>query len=953
MKKNLLSVAVKGAIGFTVAAIMVPAMPAFAQDAEIVEEVIVTGSRIQRADLEGALPIQVMDADAIAATGVTSAPELMAKLTSMQGMTVAADSVGGSGGGLQTANLRDLGDQYTLVLLNGRRMASSTSGSVVDLSHIPLAAIERVEVLTDGASALYGSDAIAGVVNFILKREVDATSVNVRYDMPEASGGGEITTFDITSGFGNLDEDGFSIIGSFTHSEQSELAAKDRDWANSGIINVTNPATGNKGLFFNGSTNSVPGNAYVYYTKAWREQWAADPENGVDSYKEAPINESFNPYSKVNGDCAADNAPSGNLCAFDYTSTLFILPEKETDSVFLSGKYRISDNLEGFSELVYSQRSITTKIAPFPTGGVPLPMDSDLVQDNVLPHASVDEADIAQVVGTWRALPAGNRTTEWKSDAFHFVTGVNGSIGDINYEGAFFHSATEQEQNFVGGWLLEEEFIDLVASGQINIFDTPDNLSDDAGALLSETIYNGNNDSTETATTGFDFSVDMPLFSMSGGEAQLAAGIDYRRNSYQQDISDASRNDLILFEDPGTTYDLERDTYGAYSEVLLPVLDNLDFTASLRYDSIGGVDAVVDGINFGEVNSSESDLTYKLSTRWAATDNLSFRASYGTGFKAPSMIQLARPLVNFGVTSGTFDCPFAAGDALRSLCVAQEGFQAQVLSGGNTELTPETSTQYSLGFVLDTESGFTATVDYWNIEMEDQVDALTEQMIFENPEQYRELFVGVTNSGTGRDELGIIQAFVNIGESEVSGIDYRFEQPVELSFGEMLFSLGGTYMIENENSLYGSSMGKFGSDDNVTFRNQIRAGVSLTHGNFTHNLGMNYRSGYLDQANTIMLLEDDGSYMTEIVYDEDGVGTEKLVTEDVQLNVPSYITFDLQSQVALMEDQLTLKLGINNLTDREPPRTLRTSGAGHQLGFDPRYSDGYGRTVYLNAGYTF
>ncbi|WP_445363281.1 TonB-dependent receptor plug domain-containing protein [Microbulbifer sp. ANSA003] len=945
MKKNLMSAAIKGALGLTAAAIMVPAMPAFAQqDAEMVEEVIVTGSRIQRADLEGALPIQVMDADAIAATGATSAPELMSKLTSMQGMIVAADSVGGTGGGIQTANLRALGSSYTLVLLNGRRMASSTSGSEVDLSHIPLAAIEQVEILTDGASALYGSDAIAGVVNFILKREVDSTTVNVRYDKPEASGGGDIASFDITSGFGSLDEDGFTIMGSFSHHEQSELAAKDRDWARTGIIQVTNPVSGNTGMFFNGSTNSIPGNAYVYYTDAWK---------AANGGEDAPNSETFNPYLEANGNCAPDNAPSGSVCAFDYTSTLFILPEKETDSIFLSGKYRISDNLEGFSELVYSERTITSKTAPYPTGQVPLPIDSQLVQDYVLPYASVDASDIDQVTGTWRALAAGNRVTEWKSDAFHFVTGVNGSVGDINFEAAAFHSSTDQEENYPDGHLLAEEFAELASSGQLNIFEPADSLSEDTASLVAPTIYDGNYGTTETSTTGFDLSMDMPLFSMEGGEAQLAAGIDFRRTTYEEGISDANRDGLILFRQAGDTYDLERDVYGAYAEVLFPVLDTLDFTASMRYDSVGGTDAVVNGSDLGSGSSSESDVTYKLSTRWAATDNLSFRASYGTGFKAPSMLELAKPLVNFGVTSGTFDCVFPTGDELRNLCVANSGFQAQVLQVGNTELSPETSTQYSLGFVLDTDSGFTATVDYWNISMEDQVDYLPEQEIFGNWEKYRDLFVGVHNSTTGRDELGIIQAFVNIGETEVSGIDYRFEQSLELSFGDMLLSLGGTYMIENENSLFGSSMGEFGANDEVTFRNQIRAGISLSHGNFTHNLGMNYRSGYLDQVNSIGLIDDDGSYITETVYDADGVGTEQIVYEDVQLTIPSYITFDVQSQVALMEDQLTLKLGINNLTDEEPPRTLRTSGAGHQLGFDPRYSDGYGRTVYLNAGYTF
>ncbi|WP_308368446.1 MULTISPECIES: TonB-dependent receptor domain-containing protein [unclassified Microbulbifer] len=938
MKKNLLSAAVKGALGLTAAAIMVPAMPAFAQeDATLVEEVIVTGSRIQRADLESALPIQIMDSEQIAATGVTSAADLMTKVSSMQGFTTPGDSVGGSGGGLQTANLRDLGDSYTLVLLNGRRLAASTSGSIVDLRHIPIAAIERVEILTDGASALYGSDAIAGVVNFILKEDVNTTSISARFDQPMEDGDGETSKFDITTGFGDLDSDGFNVMATLSHVEQNSLAAKDRDFGSTGIITRNNPATGNPVLFFNGSTNSIPGNAYVYFTEA----------SGRST-----IN--FNPYREANGSCAPDNAPSDDLCAFDYTSTLQILPEREATSVVLSGKFKISDNMTGFSELVYTDTSMTSAIAPYPTGQVELPIDSQLVQDYVLPYVDAAAvADIEQVTGTWRALAAGNRTTEYASEALHFVAGIEGSVGDISYEVAAFNSTTDQEENFVDGWLLGDEFYDLVESGNLNIFETPDNLPENTSELLAPTIYLGNNSTTETTTTGFDASVSMPMFAMNGGDAQIAGGVDYRRTSYVQGASDANASGRILFVQPGNTYDLERDSYGVYTEAYFPVMENLDLTASLRYDSIGGVDSVVDGVNLGTVNDDESDVTYKVSSRWTVTDSLSLRASYGTGFKAASMVDLARPLVNFGVTSGTFDCPFPANDPLRSLCVAPAGFQAQVLAGGNSELTPETSKQFSVGFVFDTADNFTATVDYWNIQMEDQVDSLTEQQIFDNWQQYRELFVPVRNAGSGRDELGIIQAVVNIGESEVSGIDYRFEKINELSFGELTLGFGGTYMIENENSLYGTSMGKFGADDDVTFRNIIRANATLVHGDFTHNLAVNYRSGYLDQANEVFTLDENGDFIVEQVVNSEGEIEDALATEQIQLDIPSYVTVDFQSQWMLMADQLSLKLGVNNLLDKKPPQTLRVSGAGHQLGFDPRYSDAYGRTAYLNVGYTF
>ncbi len=213
VKKNRLALAVSAALGFSAAA----AAPSivYAQndqapaigDEKLLEEIVVTGSAIKRVDLDNALPVQVLTAADIERTGVTNAAQIMTRIPAMQGFTTPGDSVGGDGGGIQTANLRGIGDQYTLTLLNGRRMAPADSGSSIDLSNIPLAAVKRVEILTDGASALYGADAIAGVLNFILLDEVDETTITMRGNKPEESGG-ERWERSIVTGFGKFDQDG-------------------------------------------------------------------------------------------------------------------------------------------------------------------------------------------------------------------------------------------------------------------------------------------------------------------------------------------------------------------------------------------------------------------------------------------------------------------------------------------------------------------------------------------------------------------------------------------------------------------------------------------------------------------------------------------------------------------------------------------------------------------------
>jgi iron complex outermembrane receptor protein len=180
------------------------------------ETLVVTGSSIKRAEIEGALPIQSYNAEAIKRSGATSAAEFIQSLPVMQGFTHISESVGGGGGGFSTASIHDLGSGYTLVLLNGRRLAPANSGNTVDLNTIPIDAIERVEVLTDGASSVYGSDAIAGVVNFIMKKGKESPlSISVKADQPEKTGG-KSSIFSLSKGFGDYNKDGFSVWAAYT-----------------------------------------------------------------------------------------------------------------------------------------------------------------------------------------------------------------------------------------------------------------------------------------------------------------------------------------------------------------------------------------------------------------------------------------------------------------------------------------------------------------------------------------------------------------------------------------------------------------------------------------------------------------------------------------------------------------------------------------------------------------
>jgi iron complex outermembrane recepter protein len=236
-------------------------LPVAAQ--ESTQRIEITGSAIKRIQVEGALPVQVIKREDIERTGATSVQELIQALPVMQGFTAEGNSVGGGGGGFTGAGLRNQGETKTLVLLKGRRVAPAGSQALtgaqaaVNLNTLPLAAIDRVEVLTDGASALYGSDAIGGVVNFITRRNVNFVEVAAGYSVPDGNKGKEGTA-SVVAGFGDLAKDGFNLMLAASRNQRDPLKSTDREYAKTGKFDFS--ANGRDYTYLNGSPRPIPAN---------------------------------------------------------------------------------------------------------------------------------------------------------------------------------------------------------------------------------------------------------------------------------------------------------------------------------------------------------------------------------------------------------------------------------------------------------------------------------------------------------------------------------------------------------------------------------------------------------------------------------------------------------------------------------------------------------------------
>jgi iron complex outermembrane receptor protein len=939
---NKLAKSVRLAMAFGAAATALPAAQAFAAEDEALEDVEriqVTGSSIKRSDMEGALPVQVVTKEDIIRSGVTSVPELIETLPSMQGYTAAGESVGGGGGGLQTASLRDLGASYTLVLLNGRRMASATSGATVDVSTIPLSAIERVDILTDGASAVYGSDAIAGVINFILKKDVNETTITARFDKPQEDGG-ESNSFSITTGFGSLDDDGWNVLLAYSRDDQEQLKSVQRDFAKTGFLEFD--YNGERYLSVQGSPNAIPGNAYISFTEA----------SGMSSI-------SMNPYKEANGSCHETSYASGSTCFFDYTSTLEIEPESQRDNFFLQGVADINDDTQAFVTANYSEFSLTSRIAPYPTGTFVLPIDSDVVQQNVIPHLTADQvANLSRVAARWRTLPGGNRTNDNSTKMHHVVAGIEGSFGEVDYDFAVTHSASSREDIRVTGYPLQQQFMDLVTSGAVNVFADPNSLSDEQRSLVKGAMYSGLWDSTDTSLFAIEAKASMPMFELPAGEVYAAFGFDYRDSAYKVDTSVTNKKALILFESPTPEFDLARQTYGIFAETVVPVTEELEITAAVRYDNIGAItndrvkqqDAqgndifLSDGYTLDyksgvKVNKDQDDITYKISAAYRPNDDLLLRASYGTGFKAPTMREIAEPRIEFGVTSVAYDCPLTGtSHPLAQYCYSDK-LQYDVYREGYSQLEPEKATQMTVGFVYSPSTDFSVTMDYWSVDLEDQVRRITQDQIFGDPVTYADLYTTRVDPGTGDTVLAVIQAPVNIGKSKNEGLDWKVELGNEFGDGRLRTVFEGTAIFESENlrvgsvGIYDDSLGKVGPSGTVTFEYVWNFRNTYSIGDYDFTANVRYRSGYEDIATNECLKADQS------------------VCNDVQLDIDAYILTDLLA-VYNYDENLNFSFGIKNALDEEPPLTLN-GDAGHQVGYDPRYTDAYGRTFYLSASYTF
>ncbi len=899
-----------------------------AQAQQTLERVEITGSSIRRIDAESALPVQVIKRETIERSGYTSTVDLLKNLPALMGGTSESGSVGLESYGFAGASIHNIGETRTLVLLNGRRLApfggQSLTGSnnAIDLNSIPISAIERIELLSDGASALYGSDAIAGVINFITRRGGTEGTATAGVSFPR--GGARETHVSMTKGFGDIEADGFSVVLSASADKRTSLAAKERKFARSGEFFFTEG--GQKYRFQTASSRSIPANVY-----------------------DQNFNR-FNPYLLANGTCPAHHFvvsnPDEQACTYDFTSDLEIYPERKRQSLTASFDRKLgSGDTTLFGDMVFTRSKSLSTVSYNPSEVVIAPSSPYFGQ--AVAAGGYNDPDLGGVLASYRFTDLGKRVTDDRAESLHMVLGVEGKLGSWDYNLAYTHSQSVVRGSLADGYGYNNRVLDALNT-VVDPFALPGQQSDAARAAIANARYTGYWNGGKSMLDGIEARVSTELTALADGPLQLGSGVSVFREQYIYQPSALAQGSVgdTRFGDDAAEVPLRgsRHIYGAFAELVAPVAKGVELTAALRHDHYS---------DFGGTTNA------KLSGRWTPMSGLLLRGSVGTGYKAPSIFQIKAGRQKYGVTGGSLDCALAdpngitLNDVAASLgATCLDGAQADVIASGNAKLKPERSTQATLGFRIEPSQSFTFGADLWAVGIRDAIGQIDQNTILSDYSKYAGSFTTTVSSSTGQTLLALYQPNLNQGKELRTGIDFDVAGRTSLIRGVDLTSqLNATWMLRDsyqtmKDAAYASSLGRLGDNGQVTFRWQARWVNTVSVGDWVHTVALNYKSGYRDFDVAASGLAD-----VNIVNPDGSIGT---LVDTLKRRVADHITIDWQTSWRLTRST-HLNIGVLNVFDRDPPRSLAVGGTnqGFQTGYDDRYYDPRGRTFYANLAYGF
>jgi iron complex outermembrane recepter protein len=895
------------------------------------EEVIVTGSSIKQISGETALPVQVMKREEIERTGATSVEELFRDISaaSSAGNTVAAQETGTQTGAISTISLRGLTSARTLVLIDGKRAAvygggsTGVAGSSVDISSIPIAAIERVEILKDGASAVYGSDAIAGVVNFILRKNFQGAEISATGGTPTDHGGGQNETVSAYVGHGDIVQDRYNAAIGFNFEHDTALMGNDRAFATRYSPGYGNDVT---------SGFAFPANVAI----------PANPNNPL-----LPAGGTRNPSVPACSPSLADvNFPT--QCRFDNSGFDSLAPEVKKLNFSFNGELAVGGSSQLYTQDSFAQTKTTTTVQP-----VPLSYQNALLPSNpynaylanllatqypgyknsaltplnaafllppsspYYPHAFAAQYGIdGQPLNLiYRDFANGSRLTEDTANTIRFVAGFKGDTAGWDYDSWFLYNQVKVTEDLEHGYALYSEIMPLLDSGVINPFGPT--TDPNALAQANAATFVGQDFQSKTSLTSLNGRISRDLLTLPAGPLSAAAGAEVRRETFEYDPATVIQTGDVTGEGGNQLPEnASRNVESAFVEFNAFVAQGLQADAAVRYD------------NYQTVGSTVNP---KGSLRWQPIEQVLVRASAGTGFRAPSLTDLYASQATSITSNGTRDpIQCATFNPNNPAC----SFQFTTITGGNPNLKPEKSQSYTLGLVIEPIKDLSVDLDSWWIFLKNQivVGGLGYATILQNQASAEE-FASLVNRNSAGQIVSISQTNANLFKSSLSGLDMDLKYRLHVGNTGMFTLYGnGTYfyryVTQNPNGTWSDQIDQGinqVSNGGVISRFRYSATAAYEMGPWGLSLTENYQKRYHDTASSI-------------------TQQNRFVSAYETVNGQFFYT-------GLKSFKFTV--GAKNLFNRSPPYANYAATTNNFIGgYDVSYGDPLGRFVYASVAYS-
>jgi len=912
-----------------------------AESDELIEEITVTGSYIRGATTTGALPISVVNRNDIEALGAPTTTDIVNQMVINTGSENRSNALGGQNRNTGTANinLRGLGLDKTLVLFNGKRQvihstSAGSGASFVDINIIPGIALERMEVLKEGAAATYGTDAVAGVVNFITRTDFAGLEISGSYrDRAQSP---SQANWDL-SGIWGWENESTNFVVAASYAEVEQLVASDMPFAsavNDSILNA------NRGV----STLAAPG-AFIPLANPTTGFFAGAALAGLPLI----ANDATSPAADCGPEGLVFNALGGTAdigapafvgrCGYSFVKHFNLADDQEKINIWSTLRTDVGQSSEIYGEFGYYSVDVSD------IGNSP---SFPVLKFVVMPGAH--PANPHGVPGIYLGRPYGQSQPTQRSwrdyETYRAVGGIKGEFGsDWQFDTSVSYSSNNVKES--SPTVIQQRFADAInglggpncdtASGTpgtgncfwFNPFSTRFSNPALANDPSIEPFMRSSNDLDQTAELlVVDAIVSGDLFEMGAGTAQGAFGIQYRDESLEVKRNpEATVPGTFVFVGGGIEINKSQDVYALFGELKMPLADSFEATVAVRYEDYGS----------GIGNTTDP----KLALLWTVNDYLSFRGSASTTFRAPTLHQRFNEETNLIPFS---DVPKGGGSP-------STGFKAADTTG-NPNLKPETATTFNLGLVLAGTDNFTMTLDYWNIDFEDviavengQTKVTIENTLCVNrtpdcrdPDIFRNALPGedpADNLQHSGEITRVLVPFINAPTVKTDGVDVSAIYDISTAgANEFMLGLDASYMFNYD---IGGIPGVSGNQvttvsiDAVGNRNESNIGSPLPQWRANFTLGWN----------------NDSHSARAIVRHIDAYTDDKTATQTFNAKIDSFTTVDLYYNYVFANDRTTLALNVTNIADEDPPF------ADQDLNFEARTHTPFGRQYQVVFRHSF